>query len=186
MKCSLSRGWRLILVNVLATSPLYFISFSHLPKWVIHAINCTRRAFFWKYTKDIDGDFVLWISSLYVLKKYQSGLGVCNITVFNFAPLSKWWRRLFHDAHFLWATLVLYNYYRRRRVYDTQPSLHGHTSPFWRGVLEAIRSLLWALQLNKCGSTTFWLDQWVSDDILVIKFPNLFILAFDPSVTTNG
>ena len=48
------------------------------------------------------------------------------------------------------------------------------------------RSLLWALQLNKCGSTRFWLDQWVSDDILIIKFPNLFILAFDLSVTTNG
>ena len=48
---ALSRGSRLILMNsVMSSMPLYFMSFYHLTKWVISAIDRIRRAFFWKGT----------------------------------------------------------------------------------------------------------------------------------------
>jgi len=39
------------------------MSFFHLPKWVIQAINLIRRAFFWKGAEEIHGEFGLLIDN---------------------------------------------------------------------------------------------------------------------------
>lgn len=44
----LTRGGRLILVNVVLTNlPLYLLAMFKAPKWVIHRIESSHRDFFW-------------------------------------------------------------------------------------------------------------------------------------------
>ena len=93
---ALSRGDRLICLNsVLSSMSLYFMSFYYLPEYMIHGIDCIRRAFFWKCTRDIHGGFCLINWRLVCSHKSQSGLGVYNLWTFNLPLLAKWWWRLF-------------------------------------------------------------------------------------------
>jgi len=143
-KCNaLSRGGRLILVNsVLSSMLLYYISFYFLPKWVIHAIDRIRHAFFWKVTRSIYEGFCLINWQLVCSHKNQGGLSVWNVQAFNLAVLPKWWWRFFNDTNASWVSFVMHNYYRRRRAHDLHICLTEHVSPFWRGVLKASWLLL--------------------------------------------
>ena len=85
-------------------------------------------------------------------------------------------------------TLALHNYYKRRRIQDLQTLIHVHVSPFWRGVLTAITAFAsnGEIEIGDGHSTRFWLDRWVGNDTLAMKFPNLFGLALDPSAMVGS
>ena len=95
------------------------------------------------------------------------------IWVFAFNPaLFEWWWRLFHYPHASWVAIILYNYYKRRRVHDLQSTIHG---PFQGGVLKATTTFTSGIQIEVGNgrSTRFWVNHWVSDDTIASKFPEL-------------
>ena len=111
--------------------------FYHLPEWVIHGIDRIRHAFYWKGTKDIYGTVCLINWQLICSHMSQGGL---QPRALNFALLSIWQLRLFHDVHALWVALII-RYYYSRRSYNLHTILSGHVSPFWRGVLKTFYGL---------------------------------------------
>jgi len=60
-------------------------------------------------------------------------------------------------------------------------------SPFWWGVLKAANAFASGVhvEVENGRSTRFWLDQWVGDDTLDIKSPDLFMLALDSCATLD-
>ena len=69
-------------------------------------------------------------------------------------------------------------------IHDLQPSIYGHVSTFWQGILKATMAFFVSrieIEIGDGRSTQFWLDHWVSYEILAMKFPNHFGLALDPS-----
>jgi len=66
--------------------------------------------------------------------------------------------------------------------------IHGHVLPFWRGVLKTITAFASGIEIEigDGRSIWFWLDHWVSSNILAIKLPNLLGLALDPSTMVDS
>lgn len=87
---SLSMGGRVTIINSnLKSMPLYCISFRPLPSKVANQLTSLQRNFLW------DGNMkskkMAWLKWDVICKpKYEGGLGVKNLQLFNIALLSKW------------------------------------------------------------------------------------------------
>jgi hypothetical protein len=86
----LSLGGRLVLINsVLTNIVLYMISFSLLPKGVLHKLDYYRSRLFWQGDSEKNK---YWLVKWSVVRcpKDQGGLGVHDLEVKNLALQGKW------------------------------------------------------------------------------------------------
>jgi len=65
--------------------------------------------------------------------------------------------------------------------------LYPSMSPIFGGVLKASKTFVSDIKINVGDgcSTRFFLDHWVGDTTLVSLFPDLYLLAMNPSTTVN-
>jgi hypothetical protein len=98
-----SLGGRVVLINsVLASIPVFYLSFLKLPSKVRKAIVRIQRNFLWGGTKGVR-DKIPWVSWKDVYRpKCEGGLGVRDLKWFNLSLLTKWrWRLLVEDGSLL-------------------------------------------------------------------------------------
>ncbi|XP_021980702.1 uncharacterized protein LOC110876851 [Helianthus annuus] len=109
------------------------------------------------------------------------GLGFGSLRDANLAMLAKWWWRFKTEKNGLWRRIVWAVHHRSREWNDipVKVSLPGP----WKSIHSVRQSLLYAnIDLHQdfsavvCGGNNvfFWLDKWLDQLPLYVKFPALF------------
>jgi len=156
----LSQAGRLVLVNsVLSSIPSYIMSFYLLPKWVLKEIEKIRRNFFWKGKSEEKKMMnVSW--SIICKPKSAGGLGVLDLSVFNKALLGKWLWSLLSEDQPLWGQVVMYRYFRRKRVFNLKGKKGGKVSNQWKGIQKISEAFRAGIHFEAGAGTqiSFWKD----------------------------
>jgi hypothetical protein len=91
---------------VLASIPVFFLSFLRMPVKVRMKIVRLQRKFLWGGASG-DKDKIPWVSWSDVCRsKEEGGLGVKDLAWFNLALLAKWRWRLLVDHGSLWKMVL--------------------------------------------------------------------------------
>ena len=176
---TLSIGGRLTLVkSVLGATPLYHMSIYKAPKKVLNVLESIRSKFF----NGIDPleRKITWIAWVKILASKKKGsLGVSSLYALNRALLLKWvWRFISNDGS-LWSRVISALY---------GDSLGSHTVNFpstWCYIVREMQSLVSKgfnfmsrikKRVGNGHNTKFWLDPWMFEVPLSIRFPRLFAL----------
>ncbi|GJS42587.1 RNA-directed DNA polymerase, eukaryota [Tanacetum coccineum] len=185
---TLSVGGRLTLLkSVLGSSPLYNMSIYKVPKGVLHDMESIRSKFF--NGADLSERKITWVAWDRVLaSKKNGGLGVSSFHALNRALLLKWvWRFISQDGS-IWSRVI-------RAIYGTSIDLHStkYTSN-WCSILREVQVLSskgfdfvsrCKKRVGNGCNTRFWLDIWVLDCPLSIRFPRIFALEIDKEVSVS-
>nr|GEZ67430.1 RNA-directed DNA polymerase, eukaryota, reverse transcriptase zinc-binding domain protein [Tanacetum cinerariifolium] len=176
---TLSIGGRLTLLkSVLGAIPLYTLSIYKAPKGVLHEMEMIRNNFF--NGADSADRKITWVAWDKVLasKKY-GGLGVSSYYALNHALLLKWvWRSLSQDGS-LWSRVINAIY---GSSIEYQPS---NISSCWSSILREVQVLIskgfdflshCKIRVGNGLNTRFWLDTWIMDLPLSIRFPRIYVL----------
>ncbi|XP_020262542.1 uncharacterized protein LOC109838519 [Asparagus officinalis] len=180
----LSFGGRLVLLNsVLSSILLYYMSFYKLPSWVIKEVDKIRKNFLWT-GKNISRPFKCLANWKTVcLSKFEGGLGVKDLKIFNNALLSKWlWKCLDRDS--LTRTL-LHQLYIRRDSQLQSSSCSSANSKFWNDIISIKDLFLHLLQwsLGSGDKIRFWEDKWTGSNTLSSLYPILYKLSLSTNVS---
>ncbi|GKA89823.1 RNA-directed DNA polymerase, eukaryota [Tanacetum coccineum] len=154
---TLSIGGRLTLLkSVLGASPLYCMSIFKAPKGVLKEMESIRNNFF--IGADTADKKITWVAWDKVLaSKKNEGLGVSSYFSLNRALLLKWiWRFISQDDSLWFQTL-------KDKGFDFLP--------------------LCSKRVGDGNNSRFWLDIWKGDIILRDKFPRIFALEMDKTIT---
>ncbi|GJV42591.1 RNA-directed DNA polymerase, eukaryota [Tanacetum coccineum] len=176
---TLSVGGRLTLLkSVLGAVPVYNMSIYKAPKGVLHEMEMLRNKFF--NGADSLENKITWVAWDKVLaSKKNGGLGVSSFYALNRALLLKWvWRFLSQDGS-LWSQVI--------------SAIHGscldsHSSKIystWGYILREVQVLAskgfdflshCKIRVGDGSNTRFWLDTWILDMPLCVRFPRIFAL----------
>ncbi|KAI5020767.1 hypothetical protein ZWY2020_045655 [Hordeum vulgare] len=115
------------------------------------------------------------------LPKDRGGLGIPASRRMNVALMLRWvWRILQGDGG-LWLQLIEAKYLRGRPLLACS-LVNG--SQFWKsisGIKNDIRLGL-RVSVGNGSGTQFWLDPWLDEEPLRLRFSRLFAICDDPSV----
>lgn len=103
----ISMGGRLQLAkSVLSAIPIYFMTCSHLPKWVINRIDYVRRTFLWggSGTGQKGVSLINW--STVILPIEWGGMGLKDLNIQHVALLLQWLWRAYNNPCSLWTTTI--------------------------------------------------------------------------------
>nr|KAJ0193757.1 hypothetical protein LSAT_V11C800390710 [Lactuca sativa] len=180
---TLSFGGKLTLVkSVLGSMPLFYVSIFKAPNFVIDLLEKIRRRFLWGGTDEKNK--VCWVAWKHVLAdKELGGLGVSSLKSLNIALLCKWIWRLKSENSSLWKQVIcgIHNLSRKPIYNLSKRSILG----VWNNLVSISRILgemgldFYHFVSTKIGSgrnTLFWLDNWIGDGNLTLRFPNLYAL----------
>jgi hypothetical protein len=112
----------------------------------------------------------------------MGGLGLTNTRAMNLALMLKWvWRILQPDTHnSLWFKILA-------AKYPNSISLFSPGSQFWISILK-IRHIFRSgarFHIQNGRGTRFWLDRWRGDAPLAARFPTLFAICSDQTISVN-
>ncbi|GJX90518.1 RNA-directed DNA polymerase, eukaryota [Tanacetum coccineum] len=176
---TLSVGGRLTLLkSVLGAVPVYNMSLYKAPVRVLHEMEMLRNKFF------NGGSFqdrkITWVAWNKVLSsKKKGGLGVSSFYALNRALLLKWvWRFLSQDGS-LWSQVI-------SAIHGSRLESHSHKSySTWGTILREVRVLAskgfdlisrCRIRVGNGSNTRFWLDSWILNTPLSVRFPRIFAL----------
>ncbi|KAJ0464423.1 putative reverse transcriptase zinc-binding domain-containing protein [Helianthus annuus] len=141
-----------------------------------------RRVFFWGGSEDqAKLNWVAW--QKVVAPVEYGGLGIGSLRDANLAMLSKWWWRFKEDESGLWKR-VIWAIHSNGRGWNFIPTKLTIPGP-WKQVAKAVAEIQRAgvaveksiiAIVGRGYSVMFWLDYWVGDETLAIRFPALFAL----------
>ncbi|KAK2447294.1 hypothetical protein QL285_006665 [Trifolium repens] len=190
-----SLGGRVVLLNsVLASIPVFFLSFLRMPVKVRMKIVRLQRKFLWGGASG-DKDKIPWVSWSDVCRsKEEGGLGVKDLAWFNLALLAKWRWRLLVDHGSLWKMVLGAKY---GNVGGLNVSLgRGYKLSLWYkdlvgiGVLRGVEGdwvqEVFSKKLGDGGNTKFWKEPWIGMVPLCSIFPRLFKIALQPDISVKG
>ena len=180
----LSFGGRLILLKAVLTSLLvYALSFFKAPSGIISLIESIFNKKIWGGSGD--NRKISWIAwSSICLQKENGGLGARKLKEFNIALLGKWCWRMLLDRGGLWYRVLVARYGEEagRLVVGGRSA-----SSWWREIVKIrdgvgeIDGGWFAERVSKVlgdgTNTFFWLDRWVGDVLLCMRFARLFDLT---------
>jgi hypothetical protein len=132
---------RLLIQTVLASIPIYMLSFFKFPKLALKLINTQLSNCLWS---DEEGNRKIHLANWpsICMKKEFGGLGIPNLKDLNLCLLGSWIKRYIKAEGSIWKKIVDAKYHTRQPnilcCQDTHPSI------FWKGVM-------WATQAVKCG-----------------------------------
>ncbi|GJT98489.1 RNA-directed DNA polymerase, eukaryota [Tanacetum coccineum] len=183
---TLSIGGRLTLLKyVLGAVPLYTMSIYKAPKGVLHEMEMIRNKFF--IGADSTVRKINWVAWDKVLaSKIHGGLGVSSYYALNRALLLKWvWRFISQDGS-LWSRVI-------SAIYGSSIESHApNFSSCWNSILREVHTLAskgfnflshCKIRVGNGLNTRFWLDTWISDLPLSIRFPRIFALERTKAVS---
>ncbi|KAF5806717.1 putative reverse transcriptase zinc-binding domain-containing protein [Helianthus annuus] len=182
----LSIGGRLTLVkSVLQSLPLYYFSLYSAPKKIINDLERLMRNFLWGGIDDVKKlHWVAW--EKITIPKNKGGLGITRLEDCNDALILKWLWRYRLEGDVLWKKVIDAIHFKARN-WELYPVVRGGGGVWLNIVTRGNRvsvdgSKFTALMQSKIGNgkmTRFWLDPWVGDTPLRIKFPSLYRLEND-------
>ncbi|KAK2445049.1 hypothetical protein QL285_016023 [Trifolium repens] len=179
----LSYGGRVTLINfVLASLPLYFFSFYKAPCCVINQLVKIQRNFLWG--GGLTDKRLCWVSwDQICLPKERGGLGVNNLSLFNYALLGKWKWRLLTEGDAVWAELLRFRYGHlpTQLLAGNASAYNIKSSLWWRDIVGIARGISenWFMSNIGCcvgegKNVGFWKFQWFGDQPFNMLFPELF------------
>lgn len=186
---SLSFGGRVCLINsTLSSIPIFYLSFFKMPCAV--AIDCSRimRRFLWGDSESEHHNKIAWVNWNAVCKpKELGGLGVKDWGAFNKALLGKWRWRLSMDNPGLWCRIIKAKYGGPNG--DWVIPRTAKASPWWCDIRKSCfedpggtwLSKSISKRLGDGSDTRFWLDLWVGDVPLAVRFAGLYNLSLQQS-----
>ncbi|GKB49337.1 RNA-directed DNA polymerase, eukaryota, partial [Tanacetum coccineum] len=163
------------------------MSIYKVPKGVFHDMESIRSKFF--NGADLSEKKITWVAWDRVLaSKKNGGLGVSSFHALNRALLLKWvWRFISQDGS-IWSRVI-------RAIYGTSIDLHStkYTSN-WCSILREVQVLSskgfdfvsrCKKRVGNGCNTRFWLDIWVLDCPLSIRFPRDRQRSLDKEVSVS-
>nr|GEU85267.1 hypothetical protein [Tanacetum cinerariifolium] len=161
------------------------MSIYKVSKGVLHELESIRSKFF----NGIDPleRKITWIAWEKVLaSKKNGGLGVSSLFALNRALLLKWvWRFLSNDGS-LWSLVI-------KAIYGSSFETHSvKYSSTWCSILREVQVLSGKgfdfvshvkKRVGNGQNTKFWLDTWILDSPLSVRFPRLFALDSNKQVS---
>ncbi|KAK2454898.1 putative mitochondrial protein [Trifolium repens] len=167
---------------VLASLPLYFISFYKVPCCVIKQLVKMQHNFLWG--GGLIDKRLCWVSwDQICLPKERGGLGVKNLSLFNNALLGKWKWRLLNEGDAIWADLLRlrYGHLPTQLLAYNAMSYNIKSSLWWRDTISIERGINenWFMSNIGCcvgegKNVGFWRFQWFGDQPFNLLFPELF------------
>ena len=119
------------------------------------------------------------------MPKDQGVLGILDLEVMNIALLSKWLWKLFNEEG-MWQQILTNKYLKKHTL--CQVLVTPGDSHFWQELVE-VKRYFWPCVRVIVGDgrkTSFWEDHWISDGSLAQKFPRLFSVSLDKSITVRA
>jgi exonuclease III len=181
-----SLGGRVVLINsVLASIPIFYLSYMKLPSGVRKAIIRLQRNFLWGTSASGESK-IPWVRWSDVCRpKKDGGLGVKDLKIFNLSLLAKWrWRLLAEDKP-QWKLVLAAKYGSVGRIPFSLDRMKK-ASLWWRdmvglGVTRGV-SGNWLdenfiFNIGDGGGTSFWHHNWCSVGPLAVAFPRLFRIS---------
>jgi len=176
----LSMVGRLCLIkSVITTLPLFYMCFFKAPKLVRKTIRKIQSKFLWGW--NAEGKKIHWVAWNKVCKPHnEGGLGVKDISKFNYALLEKLKRRLGVGEKGVWRNIIKSRYGNWREI---KKSMVDRKSSYWWKdlclICEVDKESNWFDRRIKWkhgneGKIKFWEDCWVGDRPLKDIFPRLY------------
>jgi hypothetical protein len=181
-----SLGGRVVLINsVLASIPIFYLSYLKIPTGVRKAIIHLQRNFLWGISSS-GRCKIPWVSWGDVCRpKKEGGLGVKDLKSFNLSLLTKWRRRLLLEDKPQWK-LVLEAKYGGVGRSSLSIGRRDKASLWWcdlvglgvvRGVAEDWLENAFVQNIGDGGETLFWHDNWCVGGPFVERFRRLFSIS---------
>ena len=165
-------GGKLQIVNsVMLGLSTFLMCTLKLHKTFIKSADRARRHCLWDKREDSTSFAGLAAWDMVCKPKNHGGLGVINLELQNMALLLKQLHKFFSKEDIPWVKLVW-------SLYSDEPpqSQSKRGSFWWRDVFsfaEVYRSIT-NCQVGDGSTILFWKDFWLSEDLLLDKFPRLF------------
>ncbi|XP_026428523.1 uncharacterized protein LOC113324421 [Papaver somniferum] len=163
-------------------SPLLFNiameGFSRTPVSVIHQLEKKMRDFLWEHKPGSRCSHLINYE-LVCASKSKGGLGVLNLKVMNTALLSKWCWRFGVEKNLLWYQIIAEKFGTDTSFWIPDKVKSPYSISCWRTIAEE-RVLIdknSSISIHNGLRTSFWYDNWVGDNPLMINFPELFKLS---------
>ncbi|WMV47514.1 hypothetical protein MTR67_040899 [Solanum verrucosum] len=182
----ISLGGRVTLINfVLDSLPTYVMSLFPIPAKVEERLDKLRRDFLWLGNKEGKGPHLFKWQVVQLHKQSGGGgLGIRNLRIQNACLLSKWLWRFTRETHALWREVIVNKYdmdgkWCSNLVNDT------YGVSVWRTIRNLWPNLIRNIDY-KVGSgtkTSFWKENWIGNESLMVLFPDLLLLSINPEET---
>jgi hypothetical protein len=124
--------------SVLASIPIYLLSFFKFPKCALKLINTQLANCLWN---DEEGNNKIHLANWpsVCMRKEFGGMGILNLQDLNLCLLGSWIKRYIQEEGTLWRKVIDSKYN------TTDPNIlccHGaHPSTFWKGVMGAAEAV---------------------------------------------
>nr|XP_040254102.1 uncharacterized mitochondrial protein AtMg00310-like [Aegilops tauschii subsp. strangulata] len=114
----------------------------------------------------------------------QGGLGIMCSKRMNIALLSRWLWRISQGHGGLWLDIIRNKYLRGQPLAFCQRT---GGSQFWQSVVQLLPVLRigTSILVGSRAATLFWFDRWAGDTPFAARFPDLFSIAVDPSISVE-
>jgi hypothetical protein len=171
--------------SVLASIPIFYLSFMKIPTGIRKAIIRLQRNFLWGSSAS-GVSKIPWVSWSDVCRpKKDGGLGVKDLKTFNLSLLAKWRWRLLSEDKPQWK-LVLEAKYGGVGRFPLSIGWMHKASLWWRDLvgLGAVRGVAgdWLEEafihnIGDGGDTIFWHHRWCAVGPLAVAFPRLYSIS---------
>jgi hypothetical protein len=193
----ISFGGRVTLINsVLASLPIFYLSFMKMPVKVWKVLVSIQRNFLWGGASGKKK--IAWVKWSDICRsKEKGGLGIRNLRLVNISLLAKWRWRLLSAPNEVWAQTLIAKYGKEGGLSSDLRRLENRkfASLWWKdicrlGEVNRADRVDWcrAVMIKKLGNgykTSFWNDVWIDDVPLCVVFPRLFSMTTRPTGTIN-
>jgi hypothetical protein len=157
-----------LLLAVLDSLPIYFMSSFLIPIFIIKAINARRRDFFWATEETCTGAKCLVAWDKLCIPTNRGGLGAKNSNAQNICILLKFCFKFLHAENLPWKQWIL-----SQSPNPFTASTHSYLS---RLITKHLHMLV---QITTCTihngkSVFFWHDTWLLPEPLATAFPALY------------
>jgi hypothetical protein len=175
---------RLLIQTVLASIPIYMLSFFKFPKWALKLINTQLSNCLWS---DEEGHRKIHLANWpsICMKKEFGGLGIPNLKDLNLCLLGSWIKRYIKAEGSIWKKIVDAKYNTRQPnilcCQDTHPSI-------------LLKGVMWASQAVKCGYKwyvgngkliKFWEDVWFGNSPLATQYWDIYYIVNQQTKTIS-
>lgn len=113
------------------------------------------------------------------------GLGVKSLRKMNKALLSKWQWRFAIEKTALWRSIIAEKYGTEALNWFSKYPTVTYGRSLWKGIMKCssiFRSHI-RFKVNYGTGTRFWMDNWLTDEPLHSKYPNLFVVSREKNLT---
>lgn len=182
----ISLSGRITLIwSTLSIIRFIFFLFSNVQLPLQLGLEKLQREFLWHGSSTKTKFDRLGFRHLVCKPKKDRGLGIRPVRLLNQALLGKWLRRVGSNAEGLWRQLIVAKYSINREGWDIQNGAYKYLA-IWRGICSVKEKFMQntKFRLGSCTKLFFWLDTWVGENPLKLKYPELFNCAMDRRVNS--